>query len=524
MATSLAVLFAMSTRKVPGEILREAEERYHRRAKEHFKKYLKDENEKMNNVILDSLPSVNGYPLSAFLSRMRGYTPLIRHGMTPLEKILEEKIADLSDMSQTSEDGYNKLKVSSREKICAMRTICKLAVDEDDRERMGNWLANNAGLLNEAVAASLATECRDLLQELSIGISFLARQFRFRLYDKLELVIAGLVRSMAIVLVPWETYVEQFRDAKEHHNDLELARGRQLVFHHPRIEYQFHEANHRVLGCIYYTLGDLLFSCPSPKLIHFFECRIFRRKEMTRNFLFTILNVVVTNLSEIQSEAEQLANVEKQPSSVSIIAGRSVTPLMSRRRKIYSEALWNELPANLYADIIRVYNDRNRANKVLINEIMAVLRSHAPDKLPMFEEATLKALEMYTGGGGGRLTETYQIGRQAAGRDGEGTPTGIGASGAQRRKKSVLGDTAAGPGIEKAAGEAGGRRKSSRLTLVEIDQTDKTDNRTIDTSSSTSSEVNYSSDSSKQEQNISRRTLIVPKIPDLVPSSRGHRI
>ncbi|KAA3679278.1 uncharacterized protein DEA37_0001006 [Paragonimus westermani] len=524
MASSVEILFAMDTEKVSGTILKEAEEKYHKRAKDMFKSYLKKQSATLNNIILENLPSINGLPLSAFLSRMQGFTPLTRHGLSPVGKIIEQEVAKLMDTTQLSEDGTTSLKVSSHDKIQAIRTLCKLAVEPRDYEKMAEWLTHNAALLNEAVATSMSTDSRDLIQELCIGIAYLARKFRFSLYDKLELVIAALVRAMAIALIPWESYVEQFREAKEHHNDLELARGRQIIFHHPRIEYQFHEVNHRVLGCIYYTLGDLLFSCPSPKLIHFFECRIFRRKEMTRNLLFTILHVVVINLAEIQAEAERLVNLDRQPSSVSVPASRSMTPLMSRRGKIYSETLWHELPANLYSDIIRVYNDRNRANKILINEIMVMLRTHAPDKLPLFEEATLKALEMYTGAGGGRLTGTYPIGRPATARDGENTPTGTGASATQRRRKSLAGpDTTSGAGTEKTS-EAVGRQRSSRITLMDTDQTDKTtENQSIESADYSSSEGNYTSDSTRHELRISRRTIIVPKIPELVLPNRGHR-
>lgn len=526
MSGTLSILYAMDTKKIPNEILQEAEARHYKRSKEAFRNFMEKKCASSNNVILDNLPSINGLPLSAFLRRMHGFEPLTRHGLIPVHKILEEEVAKLMDTTYVSENGTSTPSVSSQDKLMAIRTLCKLSVDPKDYEKMAEWLVHNAGLLNEAIAASLSSECRDLLQELCVGIAFLARQFRFQLYDKLELVIAALVRAMAIALIPWESYVENFRDAKERHNDLELARGRQFIFHHPRMEYQFHETNHRVLGYIYYTLGDLLFSCPSPKLIHFFECRIFRRKEMTRNLLFIILHVVVINLPEIQSEAEELFNVGRQPSSVSVVPDRSLTPLMSRRGKIYSEAMWNELPANLYADIIRVYNDRNRANKVLINEIMAILRSQAPDKVPLFEEATLKALEMYSGGG--RLGETYQIGRSAVSREGEGTAISMGTTGGHRRRKSLVGTeintgTGIAIGTAERSGEVPSRQRSSRMNPGETDQTDKTtENQSLNTTSSSTSSANYSSESVKKELKISRRTVIVPKIPDLTPS-RGHR-
>ncbi|CAL8075325.1 unnamed protein product [Calicophoron daubneyi] len=520
MTSSVAILFAMDTRNVPAPILQEADARYHKRAKEQYKAYMGKQYEKLCNVVIENLPSINGLPLSAYLNRMRGVMPMFRLGTTPLESLIETDVSKLIEAdSGSSSDG----KVTAQEKVQAIRNLCRYAADPKDADVFSNWLGTNAHTLNEGIANSLGTDNRDLMQELCFGVAYLTRAFRFGMHDKLELVIAALVRAMALALIPWENYVEQFRDAKERHNDIELARGRPIVFHYPRMEYLFSEVNHRVLGCIYYTLGDILFNCPTPKLIHFFECRIFRRKEMTRNLLFTILHVVVINLTDLQSEAEHLADLEKKSGLGAKPMGRTTSPLSSRRGKPYSESMWNDLPGTLYADIIRVYNDRNRANKVLINEIMAMLRALAPEKLPLFEEATLKALELYTGAGGGRLTETYQIGRAGQmGREGEGSTS-------QRRRKSGAAKSIAGTAVAgTSAGEKDGgtgAQRSSTTTNVDAEQAEKPaeTRRSSSSSTETSSEVNYSSDSNKQETQISRRTLIVPKIPDLIQPTRTHR-
>ncbi|TPP39698.1 hypothetical protein FGIG_08336 [Fasciola gigantica] len=531
MTSSALILFAMATRDVPANLIQEATERYRKRAKEQFRAFLDEKYKEMNNIILENLPSINGLPLNAFLNRMRGVIPLGHHTPSTLQKMLDD---ELERLNNANHDPAIESKLTHEDKIQAVRTFCRAAADPKDRDIYSTWLGSNVASLNEALANCLGTEHRDLTQETCFTIAYLARQFHFQMNDKLDLVIAALVRAMAMALIPWESYVEQYREAKERHNDIELARGRTVAFHHPRMEYQFSEVNHGVLGCIYYTLGDLLFSCPIPKLIHFFECRIFRRREMTRNLLFTILHVVVVNLTELKAEAERLSSLAKQATATTIRGSDRAGPLTSRRGKLYSESMWSELPANLYSDIIRVYNDRNRANKVLINEIMALLRAHAPEKLPMFEEATLKALELYTGSGGGRLTETYQIGRPTTG---DST-----AAAARRRKSTQPHDATSGianggkPGANitsgtLTSGEPTAINRPSRIlahlpTVADTQiQTEKFgENLSSGTSSSTeSSEGNYSSESNKQESKISRRTIIVPKISDLMQPNRVFR-
>ncbi|KAA0183503.1 hypothetical protein FBUS_00708 [Fasciolopsis buskii] len=530
MASSVMILFAMDTRQVPAKIIQEATERYHKRAKEQLRSFLVNKYKDLTNVILENLPSINGLPLSAFLNRMRGVIPLGLQTPTSLNRLLDGELELIS--SGNKQDPAAETNITHEDKIQAVRIFCRAAADPNNLEVYSKWLGLNAAILNEALANCLGTEHRDLTQETCFTIAYLARKFHFQMTTKLDLVIGALVRAMATTLIPWESYVEQYRDAKERHNDIELARGRNIAFHHPRMEYQFSEVNHRVLGCIYYTLGDLLFNCPMPKLIHFFECRIFRRREMTRNLLFTILHVVVINLNELKSEAERLATLAKQLSSENLPSLDGAGPLTSRRGKLYSETMWNDLPANLYSDIIRVYNDRNRANKMFINEIMALLRAHAPEKLPIFEEATLKALELYTGSGGGRLTETYQIGRPT---------TGEGSGSGSRRRKSLQAHDANAGGVNGAkagtstisgtliSGEASGISRQSRIlahlpAVTDNQQTEKpAEKQSSETNSTSSSEGNYSSESNKQESKISRRTIIVPKIPDLMQTTRVFR-
>ncbi|VDQ00819.1 unnamed protein product [Trichobilharzia regenti] len=368
--------------------------------------------------------------------------------------------------------------------------------------------------MNECIASTLSTEHRDLIQEACYTVAYLARVYRFKMYDKIEVVIATLVRTLAVLLLPWENYVEQYREAKERHNDMELARGRSILFHYPQMQCSFSEASHRVIGCIYYTLGDLIFSLPSPKLICFFECRIFRRKEMTRTLLFTILHVIILNLSELRSEAEKLSSEE---GTISV-----TEPSGGKKYQIHSEAMWNELPANLYSDIIRVYNDRNRTNKVMITEIMAMLRAEAPEKLPLFEEATLKALELYTGGSAGRVGETYQIGR-TAGRENDVSGTSSGRRGRSNLTHDTSGlttkPTATSQITTDKARKSG--HSSNELSLIEAQK--KSDDVSDESSDFSTSSNTYSTVFTRTDSHLQRKSFIPPKLPNLIPPKNPRK-
>ncbi|CAH8870759.1 unnamed protein product [Trichobilharzia szidati] len=510
MATTSYFHFAMYTRYIPLSVIKTAVNRYLENEKNKLDKYLNEKYEKASNVIIESLPSITGLPLSAFLNRMLGVAPMVQPANMSIGNILDEICEKLSIQDMEASETIRK--TTYYEKISALRTLCQISANSDNHQAFEEWLSMHRGLMNECIANTLCTEHHDLIQEACYAVAYLARVYRFKMYDKIEVVIATLVRALAVLILPWENYIEQYREAKERHNDLELARGRSILFHYPQMQLSFSEAKHRVIGCIYYTLGDLIFSLPSPKLICFFECRIFRRREMTRTVLFTILHVVVLNLSELRSEAVRLSS-EERPIRITEPSGG---PLTSKKYQIYNEAMWNELPANLYSDIIRAYNDRNRTNKVMITEIMAMLRAQAPEKLPLFEEATLKALELYTGGSAGRVGETYQIGR-TTGRENDVSGT----SSARCRRSNLPHDT--GGLTTKATANSqittDKARKSgyssNEPSLIEVHK--KSDDVSAASSDFSTSSNTYSTIFTRNDGHLQRKSFIPPKLPNLIP-------
>nr|CDS18612.1 hypothetical protein EgrG_000640600 [Echinococcus granulosus] len=191
-----------------------------------------------------------------------------------------------------------------------------------------------------------------------------------------EVLIDTLIRLMSRALIPREKNITAYREARQIHEERESIKKSLVIFHPPPLTYNYCEISHRLIGVIYYTLADVLFSIPLPELIRFFTFRIFRRREMARLLLFQILDSLVTNLSEIQEEAEKLAAKAE-------VLG------------MYDENIWRLLPSVLYMDILRAFSEINIANREYPNTVLNVLRAQATLKYPLMDEKTLANVQNY---------------------------------------------------------------------------------------------------------------------------------
>ncbi|VEL34494.1 unnamed protein product [Protopolystoma xenopodis] len=380
--------------------------------------FLNDLTSSTSNCVLDSLPKTICYPLQNFLIRLLPGEQLGRFKEANIEQALMERLSCLLD-PLTQHD----TSVRTKGVRVDILTFFRRAIQEAEHtEAVTGFIARNVESFNRSISFCLNSESREVIEEACYTLCVVARILRFQMVPGLEELMAGLIRVVALLMVPWETYVEGYREAKERHTDLEIARAQTLPFHFPRVEFLYHEVGHRTLAVLYYTLADLLFACPSPRLLNFFECRIFRRKEMTRHLLFNILRAVVINLTDLQEEAEALQ--QKQ-------AGRQDGQVSSSgRHRASSTKQWRRLPAYMYADCLRVFHDRNKANKSLIVDILSGLRNLAPERLPRYEDAILKAMEAFSGsaGGGSGGGSGCAIGGGGSGLGGVGGPGGGGGS------------------------------------------------------------------------------------------------
>lgn len=320
------------------------------------------------NSLLEHLASVDGIPLSAFLSRVCFVSTFVKTDVLLTEKILNEALNRLACDAPCGKDA------NVLEKVESLHTLCKVAATESLVTQFIQWMKTNSERLNDALASCLILDSQELAQECCFAIASLARRLHFSMKGGVEILIDTLIRLMARALIPREKNITAYREARQLHEERERLKKSLALFHPPPLNYKYCEIYHRLIGVIYYTLADLLYSIPLPELIRFFTFRIFRRREMARLLLFKILDSLVSNLGEIQEEAENLA------------AKAGVL-------EMYDENIWRLLPSVLYMDILRAFSETNIANREYPNAVLNILRAQATQKYPLMDEKTVANVE-----------------------------------------------------------------------------------------------------------------------------------
>ncbi|VDN14747.1 unnamed protein product [Dibothriocephalus latus] len=286
-----------------------------------------------------------------------------------------------------------------------MRELCELANSQRFFPPMREWMEKHSTRFNNLLVTCLTAEQPEVAQEACLAFAYLARKFNNAMQGGMDNVINSLIRLLAVLMVPRDNQISVYRKALEQHADLQMIRATPQPFHFPRQSYDFTDVHHQLISCVYYTIADLLYNIPSPSLLVFFECRIFRRREMTRTLLFRILNSISQNISDLREHAESLE--KPMPPKEDEAAFTAET---ARRAKIAE--VWDRLPGRMYTEILRAYHDYNAMNKELILEIMEFLRASSRIKLAIFDEETIRALELYTGHTAeGHANETMKIKR-----------------------------------------------------------------------------------------------------------------
>ncbi|BHF74427.1 hypothetical protein SprV_0501751300 [Sparganum proliferum] len=481
----------LSESSITSQILRDANKRHSLHAKQIYKRYVNQICEGVTNHVLDYLPSVTGLPRSVFLSRLAAVGTYVstkkEHILSRIENILQM----LSDFS--GEEGSKRRTMAGvTEKAHGMRTIREIANTPEKLTILSEWMQKHSQEVISALVYCLNLEHEELAEEACFTAAFLARKFRLGMQAGSESLIAGLIRTMAIAMVPKENHIDAYREARERHNDLELIRGKPMPFHFPRQTYDFAEVHHRLIGVVYYTIADILNSIPLPKLYHFYECRIFRRKEMTRTLLFQILYVITLCLPELKEEAKIVDRREVPEGDKGAAAAEEL-----RRAKVAQE--WDDLPALLYTEILRAYEDNNLKNKDLILDIMEFCRLNAPVRLPIFEADAITALELYNARTGGLKTD-------ASVTDKPTSTGGGGGGGGGGAAAAAVGGTPAASGAAPAA--------PKRLSIV------VQPNLLKDPSAVPSTEGEPEDDSFSYNSELSTQLELVRKsqVPDRLPS------
>ncbi|VDM25137.1 unnamed protein product [Hydatigera taeniaeformis] len=336
----------------------------------HREDFAKTLQQKEINSVLEHLASVDGISLSAFVSRVLYVSSPMKTDPTLTEKILSETIKCVTYTAPCDNES------NFLEKVESLHTLCKVAATESLIIPFIEWMKTNSERLNDALASCLIVDCQELAQECCFTIAFLARRLHFSMRGGVEVLIDTLIRLMARALLPREKNVTAYRDAQRLHEERDRLKKSLTIFHPPPLKYNYYEVYHRLIGIIYYTLADLLYSIPLPELVRFFTFRIFRRREIARLLLFQILDSVTGNISEIREEAENLAS-------------------KTEKSEMYDENIWRLLPSILYLDILRAYSEINIVDREYPNTILNILRAQATQKYPLMDEKTLANVEQY---------------------------------------------------------------------------------------------------------------------------------
>ncbi|KAL5106193.1 hypothetical protein TcWFU_004715 [Taenia crassiceps] len=322
------------------------------------------------NSVAEHLASIDGIPLSAFLSRVWSVSAFTKTDTLFTDKVLNETLKRVACDAPCGKD------INVLEKVESLHTLRKVAVTESLIAQFMQWMKTNSEKLNDALASCLIMDCQELAQECCFTTAFLARRLHFSMREGVEVLIDTLIRLMARALIPREKNITAYREARQIHEERERLKESLAIFHPQPLNYSYCEISHRLIGVIYYTLADLLYNIPLPELIRFFTFRIFHRREMTRLLLFKILDSVAGNLSEIQEQAENLAAK----------AGVLET---------YDENAWRLLPSVLYMDILKAFSEINIASREYPNAVLNMLRAQATQKYPLMDEKTVVNVESY---------------------------------------------------------------------------------------------------------------------------------
>lgn len=373
---------------VGSELFSVANEKHRSRSEQGYESYLNEIFPGITNPVLDSLSTVNGFNRNAYLNRIASVSPFINVHALNLRMEIEKVMATIGTATQMEDVEKHAASISA--KYEGFRFLCEIAASDQYVEVLRTWVHDNPKQIPEMIVHNLTFDQYSIAIEACITIAYLVRRLHFNLLESMDLIIAAMVRMIAIAMVPLESYVASHHQATEKHADLEMVRNRTIPFHFVKFQPSFSEIYHRLVCVLYFSIADILFNVPCPKLIHFFECRIFRRKEMTRTILFNILHSVTINLPELRFEAERLSNLATEQPRELFQAINTQTPAGN-----FNASVWDDLPANMYIELMRVYNDQNAINNELITSMFTLLKVHAPIKLPIFEDVALATLKLF---------------------------------------------------------------------------------------------------------------------------------
>lgn len=418
--------------KVPKDIVEEAKKRHNQRSLKSFRDFRTDIASAQSTSLLNSLGSVVGLPRNSFLERIASIGEYVNPRKVPVVSVIEANINLLTDYMDHG-GGHPKY-VGTIQKTEALRQLSEIANTPTKLPDFESWTRVHTSSLHNALIFCLNIDNTSIVEEACIAITILARKLGFNMLKGAEQLVTGLVTALAVAMGPTESHTEQLRKALDFHAEIEMAKARPLEFHYPRVDYELEEPKFRTIGYIYFALADLFMSLPHPFLIHYFVCRILRRKEMTRTYLFKIFFAICDNLAELEERAREMCphidkpkpQKEEKPAQKRVFNALSfpTTSTLQMDAKaasnkpgtsgkdtatrdnddesseswmykpdMYRKELWESLPQKLYTEMMRIYSDRNQENQNLIVNIMTVLRSISSVKLPLFDENMFHKLE-----------------------------------------------------------------------------------------------------------------------------------
>ncbi|VDM31546.1 unnamed protein product [Hydatigera taeniaeformis] len=409
---------------IPLDIMLKAKERSMARSKEGLRDFCLSLEQPQMHSVLDCLPCVVGLPRNVFLNRLASIGECVsKCRKVATVSIIETNIDAISDFIDEGAAASISKRVETVKRVEALRQLCELANTPRRLKDFDEWVKHHTTQLHNALIFCLNAENPVIVEEASLTIAFLARKLHFSLLKAAETLITAMVTAIAVAMAPTESHVEQMRKALDFHAEMEISKGRTLDFHFPRLNYEFVEPKFRPIGYVYYAIADFLYNVPHPFLIHYFQCRILRRKEMTRKHLFKILFALIENMGELEEFAKKHCPrvekpkpqiVEKPPPNTGIFKPTTPSsgfPKQSSVRQgatdeaegesetwiykpeVYRREQWETLPSKLYVEMLRAYHDRNAENRNIIANIMAVLRSIAHVKLPALDLTSGSKLE-----------------------------------------------------------------------------------------------------------------------------------
>ncbi|KAM7539106.1 hypothetical protein Aperf_G00000054811 [Anoplocephala perfoliata] len=404
---------------IPAEIMREAKARVEENSKTAFNKFLQHLERPLLHPVLASLPSITGLPRSVYLCRLNSIGEFIPgQRKVSTVSVIEENLNVITEFIDEGQIDNASRHSGMVKRIEALRQLCELANSIPQVKDFEEWARRHSTQLHNAFIYCLNIENPLVIEETAVTISFLARKLHFALLKSAETLITAMVAVLAIAMTPTETHVEALRRALDFHQEMEITKARSLAFHFPRQNYEFSEPKFRIIGYIYYALADFLYNVPYPFLIHYFQCRILRRKEMTRRYLFRILYAIIENLSDLEDFAmKHCPKVEKPKVPIEEERAPPTKPIFNPlvntatqqkpvekkneaksdslmyKPDIYRKEQWENLPAKLYIEMFRAFKDRNPDNQNIIANILTELKSISHVKLPTIDLSTANKLE-----------------------------------------------------------------------------------------------------------------------------------